>query len=42
MDPRFDPAAREPHGPLGVILAWLMAVGGIGTILYLILVARGA
>jgi hypothetical protein len=37
----LPPAPREPHGPLGVALAWLVALIGIGVILYLILIDRG-
>jgi hypothetical protein len=37
----LSPAPREPHGPLGVVLAWLVALSGIGAILYLILIYRG-
>ena len=31
-----EPATREPHGPLGVVLAWLVTLGVIVVLVYLL------
>jgi hypothetical protein len=38
----LPPTPRDPHGPLGVFLAWVVALGGMAAIVWLIVVERGA
>lgn len=36
MRTRPDPASRKPHGPIGVALAWLLAIVMMATLIYLL------